>query len=224
MTVVAVFVKPLHGVHLPSNGTAKPGPMKVVPPWPNPPLVAMQRFDAAKPDAGISSASSKESCDFTRNIGFPPPESQIAERNNTTGEIGKDRQKTTREGEDLLWSLRGCGRGYQALEMAIRALGSFSAAGSGQACQRKDLQEVLEVQLMKNRDYAQNPSMSASYEKVIKVKADVAALLTFLVLCGFRHISAEHFALGSLRSDDWQLARPTAPPLSSWEGSETQFS
>jgi hypothetical protein len=88
------------------------------------------------------------------------------------------------------------------------------------------------------------------YEKVNKVKADVAALLTFLVLCGFRHISAETFALGSLRSDDWQLARPTAPPLlsvfrvlsapkasslpccidppvssqSSWERSETQFS
>jgi len=41
----------------------------------------------------------------------------------------------------------------------------------------------------------------------------VAALLTFLVLCGFRHISAENFALGSLRSDDWQLGRPTAPPL-----------
>src|ERR1039458_9582774 len=51
------------------------------------------------------------------------------------------------------------------------------------------------------------------YEKVIKVKADVAALLTFLVLCGFRHISAENFALGSLRSDDWQLGRPTAAPL-----------
>ncbi len=51
------------------------------------------------------------------------------------------------------------------------------------------------------------------YEKVIKVKADVAALLIFLVLCGFRHISAENFALGSLRSDDWQLDRPTAPPL-----------
>src|ERR1700676_2542770 len=51
------------------------------------------------------------------------------------------------------------------------------------------------------------------YEKVIKVKADVAALLTFLVLCGFRHISGENFALGSLRSDDWQLGRPTAPPL-----------
>ena len=88
------------------------------------------------------------------------------------------------------------------------------------------------------------------YEKVIKVKADVAALLTFLVLCGFRHISAENFALGSLRSDDWQLGRPTAPPVfsvfrvfsppnvsslpccidppvtsqSSWERSETQFS
>src|SRR5258707_3933940 len=53
----------------------------------------------------------------------------------------------------------------------------------------------------------------AFYEKVIKVKADVAALLTFLVLCGFRHISGENFALGSLRSDDWQLGRPTAPPL-----------
>jgi len=36
----------------------------------------------------------------------------------------------------------------------------------------------------------------AFYEKVIKVKADVAALLTFLVLCGFRHISGENFALG----------------------------
>jgi hypothetical protein len=53
----------------------------------------------------------------------------------------------------------------------------------------------------------------AFYERVIKVKADVAALLTFLVLCGFRHISGENFALGSLRSDDWQLGRPTAPPL-----------
>ncbi len=51
------------------------------------------------------------------------------------------------------------------------------------------------------------------YEKVINVKADVAALLIFLVLCGFRHISAENLALGSLRSDDWQLGRPTAPPL-----------
>jgi hypothetical protein len=45
----------------------------------------------------------------------------------------------------------------------------------------------------------------AFYEKVITVKADVAALLIFLVLSGFRHISAEKFALGSLRSDDWQL-------------------
>ena len=57
-------------------------------------------------------------------------------------------------------------------------------------------------------------SEMAFYEKVIKVKADVAALLiVFLVLCGFRHIFAENFALGSLRSDDWQLGRPTAPPL-----------
>ena len=55
--------------------------------------------------------------------------------------------------------------------------------------------------------------MGRFYEKVIKVKADVAALLIFLVLCGFRHISAEKFALGSLRSDDWQLDRPTAPRL-----------
>src|ERR1700732_1082607 len=50
------------------------------------------------------------------------------------------------------------------------------------------------------------------YEKVIKVKADVAALLTFLVLCGFRHISTEKVALGSLRSDDWKLGRTTASP------------
>jgi hypothetical protein len=47
------------------------------------------------------------------------------------------------------------------------------------------------------------------YEKVIKVKADVAALLMF----DLRHISTEKFALGSLRSDDWQLGRPTASPL-----------
>jgi hypothetical protein len=47
------------------------------------------------------------------------------------------------------------------------------------------------------------------YEKVIKVKADVAALLMF----DFRHISTEKFALGSLRSDDWQLGRPIASPL-----------
>jgi hypothetical protein len=51
------------------------------------------------------------------------------------------------------------------------------------------------------------------YEKVVTVKADVAALLTFLVLCGFRHISTEKFALGSLRSDDWQLGRPIASPV-----------
>jgi hypothetical protein len=77
------------------------------------------------------------------------------------------------------------------------------------------------------------------YEKVIEVKADVAALLclisafvtfgtsvtfgasgpspsvslvfAFLVLCGFRHISTEKFALGSLRSDDWQLGRQHSP-------------
>jgi hypothetical protein len=47
------------------------------------------------------------------------------------------------------------------------------------------------------------------YEKVIKVKADVAALLIF----DLRHISTEKFALGSLRSDDWQLGRPTVSPL-----------
>jgi hypothetical protein len=60
---------------------------------------------------------------------------------------------------------------------------------------------------------AHKPVSECFYEKVIKVKADVAALLIFLVLCGFRHISAENFALGSLRSDDWQLDRPTAPRL-----------
>jgi hypothetical protein len=34
MTVEAVFVKPDHGVQLPSDGTANPNPTKVVPPWP----------------------------------------------------------------------------------------------------------------------------------------------------------------------------------------------
>ena len=47
------------------------------------------------------------------------------------------------------------------------------------------------------------------YEKVIKVKADVAAL-PYIWLC---LISTEKFALGSLRSDDWQLGRSTASPL-----------
>jgi hypothetical protein len=47
------------------------------------------------------------------------------------------------------------------------------------------------------------------YEKVIKVKADVAALLRF----DFRHISTEKFALGSLRNDDRQFRRPTVSPL-----------
>jgi hypothetical protein len=48
--------------------------------------------------------------------------------------------------------------------------------------------------------------------RLLGVKADVAALLTFLVLCGLRHISTENFALGSLRSEDWQIGRPTASP------------
>src|SRR5260370_5609146 len=73
------------------------------------------------------------------------------------------------------------------------------------------------VRIAQERRLATRSTHSTSafvfYEKVIKVKADVAALLTFLVLCGFRHISGENFALGSLRSDDWQLGRPTAPPL-----------
>jgi hypothetical protein len=41
------------------------------------------------------------------------------------------------------------------------------------------------------------------YEKVL-IKADVGVLI-FLVLWGFRDISAENSALGSLSSDDWQL-------------------
>jgi hypothetical protein len=46
------------------------------------------------------------------------------------------------------------------------------------------------------------------YEKVLKIKADLATSLFFLFLVGFAT-----FPLGSLSSDDWQLARPTAPPL-----------
>jgi hypothetical protein len=53
------------------------------------------------------------------------------------------------------------------------------------------------------------PAIKYFYEKVIKVKADVAALLIF----DLRHTSTEKFALGSLRSDDWQLGRPTVSPL-----------
>jgi len=37
--------------------------------------------------------------------------------------------------------------------------------------------------------------------------------LLFLFFVAFATFSAETFALGSLTSDDWQLARPTAPPL-----------
>ncbi len=54
-----------------------------------------------------------------------------------------------------------------------------------------------------------SPAVVGFYEKVIKVKADVAALL----MLDLRHISREKFALGSLRSDDWQLGRPTVSPL-----------
>jgi hypothetical protein len=46
-----------------------------------------------------------------------------------------------------------------------------------------------------------------------RMKVPYEALRTFLVLCGFHHISAENFALGSLRSDNWQLGRPTASPF-----------
>jgi hypothetical protein len=52
-------------------------------------------------------------------------------------EIGKGRQKTTSEGEDLFWSLRGCGRGYQALEAAMRGLGSFLGSRIGPSLSAK---------------------------------------------------------------------------------------
>src|ERR1017187_10804587 len=41
----------------------------------------------------------------------------------------------------------------------------------------------------------------------------VSCFFIFLVLCGFRHISTENVALGTLRSDDGQLGRPTASPV-----------
>ena len=41
-TVLAVFVNPDQGLHLPAVGSAKPGPMKLVPPLPKPPPTAMQ--------------------------------------------------------------------------------------------------------------------------------------------------------------------------------------
>jgi hypothetical protein len=51
------------------------------------------------------------------------------------------------------------------------------------------------------------------YEKVVTVKADVAALLTFLVLCGFRHISTEKFALGRSGATTGNSVDPQHPPL-----------
>jgi hypothetical protein len=45
--------------------------------------------------------------------------------------------------------------------------------------------------------------------RLLGVKADVAAILYVRP----RDISREKFALGSLRSDDWQLGRPIASPL-----------
>src|SRR5260370_387860 len=69
------------------------------------------------------------------------------------------------------------------------------------------------VRIAQERRLATRSTHSTSafvfYEKFIKVNAVVPALLIFLVLCGFRHISGENFALGSLRSDDWQLGRPS---------------
>ncbi len=48
------------------------------------------------------------------------------------------------------------------------------------------------------------------YEKVVKVKADVAAHLTFLVLSGLGHISTENFALGATTG---KSVDPQHPPF-----------
>jgi hypothetical protein len=47
MTVEAVFVQPDHAAHLFFAGTVKVGATKVVPPWPKPPAVVMQKFVVA---------------------------------------------------------------------------------------------------------------------------------------------------------------------------------
>ena len=44
MTVEAVFVQPDHAAHFGYAGTVKVGATKVVPPWPKPPAVVMQKF------------------------------------------------------------------------------------------------------------------------------------------------------------------------------------
>jgi hypothetical protein len=44
-------------------------------------------------------------------------------------------------------------------------------------------------------------------------RSSVSWLIHFSVLGGIRHISTEDLALGSLRSEDWQLGRPTVPPV-----------
>jgi hypothetical protein len=43
----------------------------------------------------------------------------------------------------------------------MRALGSFSAAGPGQACQRKGLARGFGSQLMKNLDSTRNPGIGS---------------------------------------------------------------
>ena len=42
MTLLAVLVKPDHGRQVPAAGRTKPFPMKLEPPLPKPPFVAMQ--------------------------------------------------------------------------------------------------------------------------------------------------------------------------------------
>jgi hypothetical protein len=45
------------------------------------------------------------------------------------------------------------------------------------------------------------------------VKADVAAYLAFLVLCGLRHISKENFALGRSGATTGNSVDPQHPPF-----------
>jgi hypothetical protein len=60
MTVEAVFVQPDHAVHLFLAGTVKMGATKVVPPFPKPPAVAMQKLVEAKKTASSSWAKVSE--------------------------------------------------------------------------------------------------------------------------------------------------------------------
>src|SRR5262245_35877734 len=67
ITLLAVLVKPAHGAHTPAAGRAKFLPMKLEPPLPKPPFVAMQR-SAALLQSGAINPSANITWDALKRI------------------------------------------------------------------------------------------------------------------------------------------------------------